>query len=85
MLLSPEWGSEHETLLNPHEAHTTCFLPERALRTNKANLLGQTPSWKEAASHLLGPGFDIRREKLFSILGVYSDVAKGTGGKQKQI
>jgi len=85
MLVSPEWGSEHEALLNPHEVHTTFLLPERALRTNKANLPGQTPSWKKGASRLLGPGFDIRRQKCFSLLGVYCDVAKGTGGKQKQI
>lgn len=85
MLVSPERGSEQKTLLNRHEAHTTCFLPERALRTNKANLPGQTPSWKKAAAHLSGPGFDIRWEKRFSLLGVYSDVAKGAGGKQKQM
>lgn len=51
--------------MKPHEAHTTCFLPERALRTNKANLPGQTPSWNKAVSHLLSPGFDITREITF--------------------
>lgn len=82
MILSPEWGSEHKNLFNLHEAHTTCFLPERALRTNNANLPGQIPSWKKAASHLLDL---IRREKCFSLLGCYSDVVKGTERKQKQI
>lgn len=61
------------------------LLSERALRTNKANLPGQTASWKKAASDLLGPRFHIRRGKGFSLSGSYSDIAMDTVWKQKQI
>lgn len=61
------------------------FVPERALRTNKEILPGQTPSCKKAVSDLLGPTFYIRMEKHFSCLGVIQTLQWVQVWEQKQI
>lgn len=84
MLVSSEWCSEHETSLNLHEAHTIFFSARKSTEGQQSKLVRSDTFLEESLISSLGPGVDIRREKCFSLSGVYSDLAKGTGWKQKQ-